>query len=320
MKVCIAVAAVLAAACSMQAMGQTNLLLTNPSFESQSGFVGGPNQFVDETTITGWRLTGVGDGSNSGNFSQILGVTNETTPFTGGKDGDNFAYNVRGIFETAAANRAVVTAGLTYQFAFIAEADFDNLNTSGRFSIDWYDSTSGYTPISSSSELLVIPELGRFQEFSVQGVAPAGALFAAVKYDSTNEGTGTSGTNAWFDRAVLSEVTVPAFVLGDFNFDGGVDASDIDPFVVAANEGDPFAGYIASSEAAFGLLYPGQTLTPEIVNQIGDFNGDGGVDASDIDPFVVFANNGGSGVAAIPEPATLGIVAMAGLLVGRRRR
>lgn len=125
-----------------------------------------------------------------------------------------------------------------------------------------------------------------------------------------------------FDNVIWSQGPIPStptFVVGDFNFDGGVDASDIDPFVVAANEGDPFAGYIAASQDAFALLYPGQTLTSEIVNSIGDFNGDGGVDASDIDPFVVFANNGGA-VSAIPEPAALGLLAPVGLLLSRRRR
>jgi hypothetical protein len=130
-----------------------------------------------------------------------------------------------------------------------------------------------------------------------------------------------SGASRDTGNYIINGLTLaPSFVLGDFNFDGGVDASDIDPFVVAANEGDPFAAYIASFQAAFAALYPGQTLTPDIINTIGDFNGDGGVDASDIDPFVVFANNGGSGIAAIPEPAALGLLAPMGLLLTRRRR
>jgi MYXO-CTERM domain-containing protein len=111
-----------------------------------------------------------------------------------------------------------------------------------------------------------------------------------------------------------------AFISGDLNFDGGVDSSDIDPFVLAANEGDLFAAFIAANAAAFELLYPGQTLTPEIVNQIGDINGDGGLDSSDIDPFVPFANNGGARVSAIPEPAGLALLGVAALPLIRRRR
>ncbi len=112
----------------------------------------------------------------------------------------------------------------------------------------------------------------------------------------------------------------PAFVRGDFNFDGGVDASDIDPFVLAANEGDPFAAYIASAQAAFSALYPGQTLNADVINQIGDINGDGGLDSSDIDPFVPFANNGGSlGAGAIPEPSGLAVLALGAAVLVRRK-
>jgi hypothetical protein len=118
----------------------------------------------------------------------------------------------------------------------------------------------------------------------------------------------------------VAVANTPAFVLGDFNFDGGVDASDIDVYVLAANEGGSFDAFIASAQEAFGSLYSGQILTADIVNQIGDINGDGGLDSSDIDPFVPFANNGGARVSAIPEPAALGLLAPAALLIGRRRR
>jgi hypothetical protein len=138
----------------------------------------------------------------------------------------------------------------------------------------------------------------------------------------------THNFDAGLTNAVRSALSIsfanvaPAFVLGDFNFDGGVDASDIDPFVLAANEGDPFEAYITSSQAAFEALYPGQTLTSTIVNQIGDINGDGGLDSSDIDPFVPFANNGGArgGVSVIPEPGSIGLLLAAVPFVVRRRR
>jgi hypothetical protein len=124
------------------------------------------------------------------------------------------------------------------------------------------------------------------------------------------------------DSLVISAgVNPPEFVVGDFNFDGGIDASDIDPFVVAANEGGPYAGFISQASAAFASLYPGQSLTPEIVDLIGDINGDGGLDSSDIDPFVPFANNGGARVTAIPEPGSAAIllVALGGGLLRRRK-
>jgi hypothetical protein len=144
-----------------------------------------------------------------------------------------------------------------------------------------------------------------------------GMNFGAADWNVTTTGqsreTGTIVING------LSLAPAPEFVVGDFNFDGGVDASDIDPFVVVANEGGDFATFIAANQAAFEALYPGQTLTPEILNSIGDFNGDEGLDSSDIDPFVPFANNGGARISPIPEPAALGLLAPIGLLLRRRR-
>lgn len=180
-----------------------------------------------------------------------------------------------------------------------------------------YDVNNPLTPVLLATGPAPLPQAS---------LAPNGNGTGSIKWGAIDPNTGSASIYSMSTNQGLTALTftfpgaAPSFVLGDFNFDGGVDASDIDPFVVAANEGDPFAGYIAASQAAFELLYPGQTLTPTIVNQIGDFNGDGGVDASDIDPFVVFANNGGSGIAAIPEPAALGLLAPLGLLMARRRR
>lgn len=192
-------ALVMSMTCSLSA----NLLTVNPSFESSTGFVGGENPFVDSSAIAGWRLTGVGNG---GGFSQLLGVTGD--PATG-KDGNNFAYNVRGIFETVDSARPVIVPGLAYTFAFIAEADFDNIATSGAFSIDWYTSNSGYSPLSSTTEIINIAEAGEFQSFSLTGVAPLGATFAGVRYDTTIAAVGGSGANAWFDNASLTAAAVP---------------------------------------------------------------------------------------------------------------
>jgi hypothetical protein len=153
-----------------------------------------------------------------------------------------------------------------------------------------------------------------------------GNAVGQVRFGPIDSTAGTAVIYAMSTNQGIQSLTLtfpgagPSFVLGDFNFDGGVDASDIDPFVLAANEGDPFEAYIAASQSAFEALYPGQTLTSTIVNQIGDINGDGGLDSSDIDPFVPFANNGGARVSAIPEPAALGLLAPMGLLLARRRR
>jgi hypothetical protein len=51
--------------------------------------------------------------------------------------------------------------------------------------------------------------------------------------------------------------------------------------------------------------------------EMGDFNGDGEVSDAD---YTIWADNYGTGVEAIPEPATLTVLALTGLLALRRRR
>lgn len=110
---------------------------------------------------------------------------------------------------------------------------------------------------------------------------------------------------------------VPEFVMGDFNFDGGVDGSDVDAFALALSD---LEAYLAGFAAAFGELYPGQTLTASVVEMIGDFNGDGGFDGSDVDGFVAGLSASRPGVAAIPEPGVLGVLGVGGLMLSRWRR
>ncbi len=215
MKAIASVVSVLVLAASAAPTASAANLLFNPSFEEPGslGFLGG--EFPFTATLPGWRLTGVGNG---GGFSQLLGVDNGTAT---GKDGNNFAYNVRGVFETLDVNRPAVIAGETYQFSFIAEADFSvssvQVNTSAAFSIDWYTSTSGYTPLSSTpASIVTITENGgTFLPYvGATGVAPLGATFAAVRYDTTLAAIGGDGGNAWFDAASLTQVVPEPAVLG----------------------------------------------------------------------------------------------------------
>ncbi|MFN4243312.1 MAG: hypothetical protein ACK4PI_08755 [Tepidisphaerales bacterium] len=114
--------------------------------------------------------------------------------------------------------------------------------------------------------------------------------------------------------------TGPAYVLGDFNFDGFLDAGDIDVFTEALLESAPYAEFIANYGALFTTQYGG-TLTPELVVAFGDFDNNSIFDADDIDPFIeaVLASSR-PGASSIPEPATLGLLAPAALLLARRRQ
>lgn len=152
-------------------------------------------------------------------------------------------------------------------------------------------------------------------------------IFGASDWAVTS--TGASGDTGTF---VINGLTfapdVPAYVLGDFNFDGGLDGSDVDPFVLALSD---LQAFLADFADAFATLYPGMTLDESVVDVIGDFNDDGGFDGSDVDGFVEALSNGrpgvdgarpgrGLGLAPIPEPTALGLLAPTGLLLSRRRR
>lgn len=114
----------------------------------------------------------------------------------------------------------------------------------------------------------------------------------------------------------FADVGGPEFVLGDFNFDGGLDGSDVDPFVLALSDLDT---YVADFADAFAELYPGLTLDASVVDIIGDFNGDSGFDGSDVDGFVEALSGGRPGLSTIPEPAALGMLVPVAFLLGRRR-
>ena len=89
---------------------------------------------------------------------------------------------------------------------------------------------------------------------------------------------------------------------GDVNGDGNIDNLDVTPFIVA----------LTSNEGDFGVLYPDGAYWR------ADTNFDGNVDNLDITPFVNLLAGGGA--QAIPEPATLSLLALSGAVLIRRRK
>lgn len=179
-----------------------NLLLTNPNFEtptpSASGGDVNGNIFVSNDAITtttttavpGWRGV-IAPGSAFANF--VGTATNQNNI-----GNTRFAYTSgNAFFETAAANRAIVSAG-DYTFSYSMRKD--TATPTAFVFVDWFN--SGGTLVSSSSNFgsdvgtttsppnpqtdpATFPPFGNF---SHTVTAPVGATAAGVRWGTTSGG------------------------------------------------------------------------------------------------------------------------------------
>ena len=98
-------------------------------------------------------------------------------------------------------------------------------------------------------------------------------------------------------------MTEPAVLLGDMNLDGVVDTADVAPFVLALTDPETYKSQFDVTQATMIAL--------------GDINQDGVFDTADVAPFVQLLVGGDS--TTVPEPGSLALLSLSGLLLLRRR-
>ena len=192
------------------APASANLLTNNPSFESNAPFI---NSVGDVNGIPGWHAVMIHVAA--GTYDSFVGAAGDQ-PLTLGRDGTNFGYYHGATLETAAASRAAITAGQTYQLTFLLKNDqaLGDTNPTDATLAFYPDNTTYGTslPGSVTSHISLISTKpgstggGSFTAETITGVAPAGASFAGVELNAATTATYIT------DNYVLTQVPEPAAI------------------------------------------------------------------------------------------------------------
>lgn len=299
---------------------------------------GNPLAPTSSSPVFAFQLdTDIDDGANTGRAYAMLGRTGLSL-FTYGDVELDTGYGSGIVVATFAVDDAPRWARVYTSMKFRGPILFDPLTNATFGSLNavaTIERLSDNSIIHGFSQSTVIPTIESFPNTSTNEweycfvsyylLSPATSYAATVSANSL--------FTSWdpLDFAISAEVDMslvllndpphPPFARGDFNFDGEITDADIPGFVAALEGFASFQSFFSTLDPVIDLFGCPLVPTMDLADYLGDVNGDGGLDGSDVDAFVALLLGGaGRPSTPIPEPDVFAVFLSGSLFLSTRRR